>query len=114
MSQIKSGKIVTLGGEDQSGSLELGTDTLVGIYIPSAIEATHVGIQSSEDNLEFSDLLENGAPLTLPIGGGSYVALDPVKMLGARFIKLLHFDGSGAPVTESANRSFTIMFRSFE
>jgi len=114
MAQIKSGQVVTVGGASESASLELGTDTLVGLYCPSPIDAQSLGIQASEDNLAFVGIRDGDASLVVPAAAGSYVAIDPTKMLGARHVRLTHLDAAEAAVNETGDRTFTLMFRSFE
>jgi len=114
MAQIKSGQVVTTISASESASLELGTDTLVGLYSPASLDAQSLGIQASEDNSTFVDIQDGEAALTLPAAPGSYVAVDPTKMLGVRHVRLTHRDSAGNAVNETGDRIFTLMFRSFE
>ena len=114
MAQIKSGQVVTPGGQSDSAPFELGTDTLVGVYFPSAIDASEVALQAGETESSFAEIRHAGQPLRIAVVPDSYVALDPIQLLGARYVRIAHLDGAGSPLTESADRSFTTVFRSFE
>ncbi len=114
MAQIKIGRWVTQSGQSESSSLELGTDTLVGVYTPPTLDAAQLKLQVSEDGAAFVDVVESGSPLALTAAAGAYLPLDPVKMMGARHVRLAHLDGVGAALTETAERELTPVFRSFE
>ena len=114
MSQIKMGRWITPPGASTSNSLELGTDTLLGIYTPPAMDATQLKVQASADGVAFVDILDIGAPLIVTAEAEAYLALDPLKSMGARHIRLAHLDSTGSAVTESEERTFAPVFRSFQ
>ena len=114
MAQIKTGRWVTLSGENESNGLELGSDTVVGVYTPAALDASQLRLQASADGVTYGDMMDGGTPMQFPADAGAYIALEPTKLLGARFIRVMHLDGSGTPVNESADRELLPVFRAFE
>lgn len=114
MAQIKMGRWVTQSGQSESSSLELGTDTLVGVYTPSTLDAAQLKVQVSSDGAAFVDVMDGGSPLILPADVNAYLPLDPVKLVGAWHVRLAHLDGAGAAVVETAQRELAPVFRSFE
>ena len=97
-----------------SNGLEIGGDTLVGVYTPAALDAEQLKVQSSPDGTNFSDVLDGGAPIQFPADVDAYAALDPTKLLGARYVRIAHLDAGGSAVNETADRELKPVFRSFE
>lgn len=114
MAQIKMGRWVTLSGQGQSNGLELGSDTLVGVYTPADLDAAQFRLQASVDGATYADMVDAGTPIQFPADVSSYVVLDPTKLLGARFVRVAHLDGSGSAVNETADRELLPVFRAFE
>ena len=114
MAMIKHGRWSTPSGQSVSSSIQLVTETLVGIYTPSALDATNLKVQVSPDGQVFHDVLEGGAALAVAADVDAFVPLDPTKLLGAAYARLAHVNGAGAAVAEGAERVFQPVFRSFE
>lgn len=114
MAQIKQGRWVTQSGQGTSSSLELVTETLVGIYTPSTLDAAELKIQASPDGASFYDIVEGGAAMTVTADTDAYIPLEATKMLGASHVRVIHLDGGGSPTTESAERVFQPVFRTFD
>jgi hypothetical protein len=114
MAQIKQGRWVTPAGQGVSSALELGTESLVGLYTPAAIDAAALKLQASHDGQAFVDIVSDGSPVTIQPIASAYVALDATKLLGAAQIRVAHLDGGGAPTTETAERVLLPVFRTFE
>lgn len=114
MAQIKQGRWVTPAGQGVSNPLQLGTESLLGFYTPSAIDAAELKIQASHDGQVFVDVISNGATMKVDASPSAYIALEPTKLLGATQVRLAHLNGSGAATTESAVRIFNPVFRAFE
>lgn len=114
MAQIKQGRWVTPSGQGVSSSLRLGTDTLVGFYTPSAMDAPALKLQASHDGQDFFDIVEDSAAWTVSSDPDAYVPLDATKLLGAVYVRVSHVDSQGAAATETAERVLQPVFRSFE
>ena len=50
--QPKTGRVVISSGQSESSVLELVSETIVGVYMPSAWDAADVGFGASYDNIE--------------------------------------------------------------
>lgn len=114
MAQIKQGRWVTPASQGISNSLRLGSDTLVGFYTPSALDAASLKLQASHDGQTFFDIVEAGAAWTVSGDPDAYIPLDATKLLGAAYLRVSHLDGQGAATTETAERVMQPVFRSFE
>ncbi len=114
MAQVKQGRWVTPASEGVSSALRLGSDTLVGFYTPSALDAQALKLQASHDGQAFFDVVEGGAAWAVAGEPNAYIPLDAAKLLGAVHVRVQHLDGQGAPVAETAERSLLPVFRSFE
>jgi hypothetical protein len=114
MAQVKQGRVVTASGQSQSSAFALGTETLVGLYTPAALDAAQLKIQASHDGASFVDVMDEGAAVTVSADENAYIALSAAKFLGAARLRFVHVDGGGAPVAESAERVLRPVFRTFE
>lgn len=114
MAQIKEGRWVTPSGQGTSSAIELVTETLVGVYTPSVLDAAELRLQASQDGQNFSDVMDNGKALTFAGDTDAYISLDAAKLLGAAQVRLIHLDALSAPVNETAERVFRPVFRTFE
>ena len=113
MAQTKQGRWVTASGQSTSSGLKFGTETLVGFYTPSALDAVKVKLQSSHDGTTYVDVFSEGAALTVDVGVDKYVPLDATKLLGAAFVRVAHLNSGGSAVNESAERVIRPIFRAF-
>ncbi len=114
MAQIKQGRWVTPSGLGVTNALELGTESLLGFYTPAVLDAAELKLQASHDGQTFVDVIAGGAELKVAASPSAYVALEPIKLLGASQVRLAHLDGGGAATTETAERVFQPVFRAFE
>lgn len=114
MAQVKQGRVVTASGQSQSSAFVLGTETLVGLYTPAALDAEELKIQASHDGASFADVIDDGEAFTVSADEGAYIALSPAKFLGAAQVRFVHLDSGGAPVAETAERVLRPVFRTFE
>ena len=114
MAQVKQGRVVTASGQSQSSAFVLGTETLVGLYTPAALDAAELKIQASHDGASFVDVMDDGETLTVSADEGAYIALSPAKFLGAAQVRFVHVNDAGSPVAESAERILRPVFRTFE
>ena len=114
MAQIKKGRWVTAAGQGVSSALKLGTETLLGFYTPAVMDAAELKIQASHDGASFVDVVANDAVLKVDASPSAFVALEPTKLLGAAHVRLAHLNGSGAAMSETAQRVFQPVFRAFD
>jgi hypothetical protein len=114
MAQTKQGRWATASGQGTSSALKLVTETLVGFYTPAAIDAEKLKFQASDDGQTFSDVMSEGAPLSVEIGADQYIALDATQFLGTAYVRVVHLDANGDPVNETAARVLRPVFRAFE
>jgi hypothetical protein len=111
----KKGTWTTLSGQSVSSALPSETESLVGFYTPTALDAASLRVQGSEDGQAFFDVVDtDGAALQTAATTSAFVALDPTKLLGAAHVRLQHLDSGDLPVNETAKREFSPVFRSFE
>ena len=114
MAEIKQGFVMTGAGQTTSGALRLVSETLVGIYMPSVLDAAKLKVQASQDGSTFSDILDAGSAMSVDVLADSYVVLDATKLLGAAFVRFEHLDAAGVSVAETAQRQLRPVFRAFE
>lgn len=110
---LKTGPITIAAGQSESSALELLSETLVGIYMPSAWDAADLAFLASHDGQNFVDLYDFGAPLSVQASADQYIALDIAKFVGAAYVKVRSESG-GSPVNQSAERVLTAVFRTLE
>jgi hypothetical protein len=114
MAQVKQGRVVTASGQSQSSAIVLGTEALVGLYTPVALDAAQLKIQASHDGVSFVDVMDEGTAVMVSADADAYIALRVAKFLGAAQVRFVHVDGAGAPAAESAERVLRPVFRTFE
>ena len=111
--QPKAGRVVISSGQSESSVLELVSETIVGIYMPSAWDAADIGFSASYDNISFSDISELGSPLIAQAAADQYVPLDFTKFVGVAYLKLKSESG-GVAVNQTADRVLTPVFRTLD
>ena len=109
----KAGRVVILNGQSESDVLKLVSETIVGLYMPSAWDAADLAFTASQDGVSFSDVYDVGAPLAVQADAGQYVPLDFAKFVGVSFLKVRSETG-GAPVNQTADREIIPVFRTLE
>lgn len=109
----KTGRMVISAGQSESSVLELVSETIVGIYMPSAWDAADLVFQSSADGVTFSDMYEYGAAITAQAAADQYVPLDFTKFVGAAYVKVKS-ESAGSAVNQTAQRVLTPVFRTLE
>ncbi len=114
MAEIKQGFVMTGAGQTTSGALRLVSETMVGVCIPSVLDAAKLKVQASQDGSTFSDVLDGGSAMSVDVLPDSYVVLDATKLLGAAFVRFEHLDAAGVSVAETAQRELNPVFRAFE
>ncbi len=109
----KTGRITITSGQSESSTLELVSETLVGIYMPAAWDSADLAFLASSDGQSFSEIHEFGSAVNAQAAAGQYIPLDFTKFVGAAYIKVRSESG-GAAVTQSAERILTPVFRTLE
>ena len=111
--QPKAGQVVISSGQSESSVLELVSETIVGIYMPSAWDAADIGFRASYDNTSFSDISELGSALTAQAAADQYVPLDFTKFVGVAYLKFKSESG-GVAVNQTADRVLIPVFRTLD
>ena len=111
--QPKAGRVVISSGQSESSVLELVSETIVGIYMPSAWDAADIGFRASYDNTSFADIPELGSPLTAQAAADQYVPLDFTKFVGVAYLKFKSESG-GVAVNQTADRVLIPVFRTLD
>lgn len=104
---------VTIGnGTSLSAAVDLGGLTLVGVLVPATWTAAGLSLQGSPDGLTYGKLVDQtGTEVTAAgLAGGEFVALDPNKLMAARFVKL-RSGTNGTPVNQGADRVVRLLGR---
>jgi hypothetical protein len=87
-----------------SAEVDLMGTKVVGVYIPATFTGTTLKFSSAHTAGGTSFVMQDGlgSDYTVTVATGKYIALDPVKFVGVRFLKII----SGS--TESAERSLVL------
>src|SRR5258707_655087 len=89
--------------------VDTGTDYVVGIIMPDVWTAARVSIQLSTDGAQYYDLFDwNIGELIFNVTPGAAVAIDPNRLLMARYLKLR----SGTreePIPQQETCTFTVI-----
>lgn len=109
----KVGRVVISSGQAESGVLKLVSETVVGLYMPSAWDAADLVFSASHDGTNFFDVHDFGAPLTVQADAGQYVPLDVAKFVGIAYVKVRSESG-GTPVNQTADREIIPVFRTLD
>ena len=85
-------------GETTSGALDLGALTLVGLFMPAAFTGTTVKFQAAESLAGTYRTVTDGAgsDYSVTVAASKYVPVDPVKLAGVRFLKIVSGSAEGA------------------
>ena len=110
---LKTGWITIGASQNASSVLELLTETLVGIYMPSAWDPADLAFAASHDGTTFSEMYEFGAPVTAQAGAGQYVPVDLAKFVGVAYLKIRSESG-GVAINQSSERVLVPVFRTLE
>jgi hypothetical protein len=114
MALTKEGRWVTASGQSSSSGLKLVTETLVGFYTPAALDAVKLKLQASSDGQSFVDIVTESGVMIRDVAINQFVAVDPTKLLGAAYMRVVHLNSGGSAVNESAERVIRPVFRAFE
>lgn len=107
--------VTILNGQSLSPEVLIGNATLVGIIMPAAWTAAGLSFQAAEkptaDSGTYGNVFDSsGVELTIPASASQYLALDPAKMCGLRFMKI-RSGTSGTPVAQGADRILILIAR---
>jgi len=83
---------------------------LVGVIIPGVWTAAGIAFNVSSDGTNYNNLYWGGSAVEEAVLADEHHAMDPVKFLSAKFIKIL--SGTvAAPVVQVAERTITLVCR---
>ena len=102
--------VTIANGTSLSGSVGLGANTLVGIFMPAAWAAAGLSFQMSLDGSTFGDVHSSSAELTYTAAAGQYIAIDPALWRGINLVKV-RSGISGTPVNQTADSVITLVTR---
>ena len=101
-------------GQSISNPVNIGTNYVVGLVMPAAWTPARMTVSVSTDNVAYNDLFQFDADCTTAsefkfnVTPNAIVAVDPDKMLMARYIKL-RSGTRDEPVPQAALRLFYII-----
>ena len=103
--------VVIANGQSLSPAVDLGDRALVGILISAAWTAAGLTFQVSPDGVTYGNMKDAAAEVAVAaLTAGDYVQLDPLKFMGARFIKI-RSGTAGTPVVQGADRTLRLVCR---
>jgi hypothetical protein len=109
----KTGRVVIASGASESSALKLVSESVVGIYMSAGWTTADLSFRASHDGVNFSDVFEFGAVLSVQAGAGQYVPVDFSKLIGVAYLKVKS-QLNGSAVNQAAERVLTPVFRSVE
>lgn len=104
--------VVITNGTSLSAAVDLGNRTPVGLLVPATWTAAGISFQGSPDGTTYGKLVDStGTEVTAAsLAGGEYVALDPSKFFGVRFLKV-RSGTNGTPVSQGGDRTVRLVGR---
>ena len=109
----KTGHVQILSGQSESEPIQLVSETLVGIYMPSQWDSADLGFSASHDGTTFMDMYDFGSSMVTQADASQFVPVDYTKFVGAAYVKIKSVSG-GSPVNQTADRVLTPVFRVLE
>ena len=102
---------VIASGASVSGAAAIGEKTLVGIVIPAAWTAAVITFQVSTDTVNYYELYDGaGNEVTLTVGAGQFIQIDPTKFRGINLFKL-RSGTAASPVNQASAVTLTLVTR---
>lgn len=102
-------------GQSVSTVVNTGGNFVVGLVMPAAWTNARVSVQVSTDNINWNDLFNfevgegtTAAEFVFNVAPGAIVAINPDRLLMARYIKL-RSGTRGEPVPQEAARVFSVI-----
>lgn len=85
-------------GEQLSDVVDVGKGTLAGLFIPSALTGTAITffVCDTEGGTYLELQAGAGSAFSVTVAASKYIALDPTKFVGLRYIKLRSGTAEGA------------------
>lgn len=93
-----------------SSALDLGTNRLAQIVIPSSWTTANLTFQTSADGTTYNDLYNaGGTEISVTVGGASRaIVLAPADFISVRYLKV-RSGTSGTPVNQGGQRVLTLV-----
>ncbi len=109
---IEQKTVVISSGTSLSAEVATGAKTLVGIGMPAAWDTGGITFLVSVDGgVNWLDLYDPaGVNYALVVAAAQYILIDPVVFAGINDIKV-QSGTTGSPVTQSADRTLTLILR---
>jgi hypothetical protein len=99
---------VIANGASLSGSVYLGSLTLLSIIMPAAWTAASLTFQVSNDGTNWNNLYDTAnTEVAYTVAAGNALAVEPDKFAGWRFLKV-RSGTTAAAVAQAAERTFTL------
>jgi len=102
-------------GAALSGAVDLKGRQIIGLITPAGWTSAAVTFSVSYDGSTYVDLFDKDGEVSLTdstvIGADRMVALDPVRLLGARYVKV-RSGTAASPTNQGAERVFSVLTRS--
>lgn len=92
LNKLRTDRTITIDvDETESQPFDLGELTLLGIFLPDDLTATAITFRASPsvDGTYVDVFDDEGNPISVTVGAGTYVALDPSIFAGIPFIQLV-------------------------
>ena len=97
-------------GASLSGALSLSGFRFVGVQMPAAWTAAVITFQASFDGTTYADLTFEGTEINYAAAASQYIAADPAKFAGIRYLKI-RSGTSSAAVAQGAQRLLSAVTR---
>lgn len=105
--------VTIASGQSLSPEVDLGANSLVGIAMPAAWTAAALTFQVSPDGgTTWLELQSTSAVISFTAAAGQFIAVDPTALRGFNALKV-RSGTSGAPVTQGANATLTLIGKAF-
>lgn len=96
--------VIAISG-NTSAEIDLQGNTVVGVHMPAAFTGTSITFQAAQGSGGTYQPVKDGAgnSYSLTVAAAQFIPIDPVKMSGVRFMKIV----SGS--TEAAERTLQVV-----
>jgi len=112
MSLVNLIPVTIAAGQSLSSAVDIGEQTIVGIYMPASWTAASLTFQASPDGdvTFFEHYNSGGVETTFTVAAGQYIAIDSTLWWGVYSLKL-RSGTAGAPVVQPSGATFQLAVR---
>ncbi len=102
--EVKSFTATITSGQSVGNALQVGAYTIVSLQVPAAITGTALTFQGSIDGVTYTVITDpaTGAPPPFPVAASKGYSIDPLILVGWRYLKVV------SNAAEGAGRSFIL------